>query len=139
MNDCIFCNGLDEGRILFRTDRWVAVLDAFPVTRGHTLLIPVRHVETYMELSQEEALTLRQSVMRVVGMLRDMYHPDGFNIGVNCGTAAGQTVMHCHVHVIPRYHGDCANPRGGVRGVIPGMRDYNAEAIMTKNESGNEE
>lgn len=123
-DDCIFCKEFDKERILFRTDNWIAVFDAFPVVRGHVLLIPVRHVETYMELSQAEELTLRPTIMRVVGMLTDWFHPDGFNIGVNCGAAAGQTVMHCHIHVIPRYKGDCENPRGGVRGVIPGMQDY---------------
>ena len=102
-----------------------AVNDGFPVTLGHTLLIPRRHVEDFFGLSDEELLAcnqllkaLRASITAGDGLVQ------GFNIGMNAGAAAGQTIFHCHIHLIPRRHGDVENPRGGVRHLIPGKGFY---------------
>lgn len=124
---CIFCNirdNLNESRIIYENDLWVAILDGYPVSIGHTLLIPKRHCATYLDLNMGEYATLASSIKEVVNILKKIYEAKDFNIGVNCGEAAGQTIMHCHIHIIPRYDGDCENPRGGVRGVIPSKQLY---------------
>ena len=124
---CIFCNirdNLNESRIIYENDLWVAIWDGYPVSMGHTLLIPKRHCSTYLDLNMAEAATLMGSIKEVVNILKMKYGAKDFNIGVNCGKNAGQTVMHCHIHIIPRYEGDCENPRGGVRGVIPSKQSY---------------
>lgn len=122
--DCIFCN-IDEGRIVAENALCFAIRDAFPVTEGHTLIIPKRHVADYFELYQPElnaitALTHRARAAIVVADDR----VSGFNVGVNSGVDAGQTIFHCHVHLIPRRKGDVKSPRGGVRGVVPDRQDY---------------
>jgi ATP adenylyltransferase len=121
---CIFCE-LDDERILARNELAVLVRDGFPVTEGHSLIIPKRHVEDYFQLFQPE-LNAIQTLIRSArsDLLRHDAHIEGFNIGVNSGEAAGQTIFHCHIHLIPRRKGDVSNPRGGVRGVIPGMQAY---------------
>lgn len=123
---CVFCNianAIDKDRIIYEDSTWIAILDNYPVSEGHTLLIPKRHCETFFDLNEVELGTLA-ATLNVVKIILGKYTPDGFNIGVNCGEAAGQTVMHCHIHIIPRYKGDCDNPRGGVRGVIPSKQSY---------------
>lgn len=102
-----------------------AIHDAFPATPGHALVIPRRLIPTWFDATAEE----RQAIFDLVDEVKRQLDaqdapPDGYNIGVNCGRAAGQTVMHLHVHVIPRYHGDVEDPRGGVRHVIPGKGNY---------------
>jgi diadenosine tetraphosphate (Ap4A) HIT family hydrolase len=123
MEDCVFC-GIQEDRIIYQDSLWVAILDSYPVSEGHTLLIPKRHCETYFDLNQVELGALVGAVDHVKEILDSKYKPNGYNIGVNCGEAAGQTVMHCHIHIIPRYNGDCEDPRGGVRGVIQSKQKY---------------
>lgn len=112
-------------------ERWVAsnalafaVRDAFPVSPGHTLLVPRRLVVTWFEATREEQHALLDLLDEVKRGLDAELQPAGYNVGFNAGAAAGQTVMHLHVHVIPRYAGDMADPRGGVRGVIPGKQRY---------------
>jgi len=105
-----------------------AILDGFPVSPGHTLVVTRRLVPTWDEASDAERAALLELVEVVRARLKQTHAPDGFNIGVNVGSAAGQTVMHLHVHLIPRYHGDTPNPRGGVRHCIPGRGDYTTEA-----------
>lgn len=124
MDKCIFCEKFDPNRIIYEDSTWVAVLDAYPVSNGHTLLIPKRHCETYFELNYIETSTLAATLNVVKTILDSRYTPKGYNIGVNCGKVAGQTIHHCHIHIIPRYEGDVENPRGGVRGVIPSRMDY---------------
>ena len=117
--DCIFCKIIfDKKDILFENDLAVAFYDAFPVSQGHTLIIPKRHIETYFDLNSEEIKAIFDLSNKVKNYLDDLYHPDGYNIGFNAGVAAGQSVMHCHMHVIPRYKGDQENPRGGLRKVV---------------------
>ena len=127
MDECIFCNieeKVQKDRIIYQDATWVAVLDGYPVTKGHTLIIPKRHVKTYFDLNYVELASLGVTIGIVKMKLDKMYNPNGYNIGANCGEAAGQSIPHCHIHVIPRYDGDCENPRGGVRGVIPSRMNY---------------
>lgn len=127
--ECPFCDieetyYMDKDKIIYEDSIWIAVLDGYPVSNGHTLLIPKRHCETFFDLNLVEGDSLAATINIVKAILDARYKPNGYNIGVNCGEAAGQTVHHCHIHIIPRYNGDCENPRGGVRGVIPNKQHY---------------
>jgi diadenosine tetraphosphate (Ap4A) HIT family hydrolase len=119
--DCAFCS--QDGAIL-RNNLAYARLDKYPVTSGHLLVIPVRHVASYFDCAPEEQQALWSLIEEARRLLEARHAPDGFNIGVNVGAASGQTIMHVHVHLIPRYRGDVADPRGGVRGVIPARQSY---------------
>jgi diadenosine tetraphosphate (Ap4A) HIT family hydrolase len=121
--DCPFCR-LDSSRICLANDFAVAFPDTFPVADGHTLVIPRRHVASLFDLLEEEQAALWTLVALVRRQLMAELKPDGFNIGVNDGPAAGQTVMHAHVHVIPRRNGDTDDPRGGVRWIMPKKARY---------------
>jgi diadenosine tetraphosphate (Ap4A) HIT family hydrolase len=120
--NCPFCQ--TNHSILAETKLSFACLDNFPVSEGHTLVIPKRHVETIWELSEDEYSDVFNLVRQVKELIQDRFYPHGINVGVNCGEAAGQTVFHAHIHIIPRYAGDVPNPRGGVRNIIPGKGDY---------------
>lgn len=127
MAKCVFCNigkAIDKDRILFETNEWIAIYDGYPVSPGHTLLIPKEHHETYFDLPDRLKDSLEFKLEQVKKLLDEKFHPNGYNVGFNCGEAAGQTIMHFHLHIIPRYNGDCDNPRGGVRGVIPSKQSY---------------
>jgi diadenosine tetraphosphate (Ap4A) HIT family hydrolase len=123
-DDCIFCC-LPEVRIIMDNELSFAVRDGFPVTPLHTLIIPRRHVEDYFGLTDDELLACHALIHEI---RRSIHSEDpsveGFNVGFNAGASAGQTVFHCHLHVIPRRRGDVANPRGGIRNVIPGKGNY---------------
>ncbi len=118
---CIFCN--QEGIILENQLAW-ACYDKYPVSPGHVLIISKRHVQSIFDTTREERQALNELLEEAKKFLDIKYQPDGYNIGVNCGEVAGQTIMHLHIHLIPRYQGDIDNPRGGVRGVIPDKRIY---------------
>jgi diadenosine tetraphosphate (Ap4A) HIT family hydrolase len=127
MEKCLFCEiekRIDESRIIYQDSTWIAILDNYPVSKGHTLLIPKRHCKSYFDLNFIELESVGVTIGVIKRLLDTKYKPDGYNIGINCGEAAGQTVPHCHIHIIPRYNGDCENPRGGVRGVIPEKQHY---------------
>lgn len=121
---CPFCNLQPAERIFYEDHLTRAVWDGFPVSQGHALIITKRHVATWFEATQEE----QSAIMRALSVARDLivdrYKPDGFNVGINVGETAGQTIFHLHVHLIPRYHGDVVDPRGGVRHVIPSKGNY---------------
>lgn len=121
--DCPFCTLAPE-RIVLADDQALVIRDAFPVSPGHTLVIPRRHVGSFFETTGAE----RASLLRLLDAARDALaselRPDGWNIGINDGPAAGQTVPHLHIHLIPRYAGDRADPRGGVRWVMPDKAKY---------------
>jgi superfamily II DNA or RNA helicase/diadenosine tetraphosphate (Ap4A) HIT family hydrolase len=121
--DCPFCEMAQE-RIVFETEVIRALWDLYPATPGHALLIPKRHVENWFLASEHEQQALMLSIDRLRREIEKRYCPDGFNIGINVGPAAGQTVFHLHVHVIPRYLGDVRYPQGGVRHVIPSKAVY---------------
>ena len=110
-----------------------AIRDGFPVSPGHTLIVPRRLVATWFEATREEQVAMLELVDLVKAQLDAELHPDGYNIGINAGAAAGQTVMHLHIHLIPRFHGDVPDPRGGVRHVIPGEGNYLANAASGEN------
>lgn len=120
---CPFCN-LEPSRVYADNDLAVAVLDGYPVSPGHTLIIPKRHFESLFEATEEERGALFDLLDEARTRLLEERQPDGFNIGINDGSAAGQTVMHLHIHLIPRYVGDCDDPRGGVRWVFPNRAAY---------------
>jgi diadenosine tetraphosphate (Ap4A) HIT family hydrolase len=120
---CPFCE-LATDRILRESDVAAAILDSYPVTEGHVLVVPKRHVESLFELPPNEQSAVWSFVAQVREVLTSKFRPDGFNIGLNDGEAAGQTVMHCHIHVIPRRNGDVIDPRGGVRWIIPEKAAY---------------
>lgn len=121
---CIFCE-LPLDRIIDQTDLSEVFRDAFPVTALHTLVIPKRHVADYFELTQEEQADIQTLIQKHHELIKleDM-SVTGFNMGINIGASAGQTVFHTHVHLIPRRDGDVSNPQGGVRGVIPKKQSY---------------
>ena len=123
---CPFCT-LNEDRIIFESNLVLGVWDAYPVSDGHALLVPKRHIATWFEAEAAEKAALLAGVDCVREEVESRYKPDGYNIGVNLGPAAGQTVAHLHLHVIPRYKGDVPDPRGGIRWVIPSKADYWSE------------
>ncbi len=123
MTSCPFCS-LFSDRILLKSELSLAFLDGYPVSAGHALIIPRRHVSSLFALSAEELGDAWKLVEATREILIQKHRPDGFNIGVNDGEAAGQTVGHAHIHVIPRYTGDVPEPRGGIRWVIPGKAAY---------------
>ena len=102
----------------------VAFYDGYPVSPGHALIIPKRHVANYFDLTNHEREAMNVVLQYVKQKVDERFHPDGYNIGINVGEYAGQSVFHCHMHLIPRYKGDVKNPKGGVRGVIPSKQKY---------------
>jgi diadenosine tetraphosphate (Ap4A) HIT family hydrolase len=123
-DDCIFCD-IESFRKIDEDDLFYVIRDGFPVTALHTLIIPNRHVETYFELTEDEVLALNLMINKHKQLIEEKDPTvSGFNIGMNCGEDAGQTVFHCHIHLIPRRKGDVDVPRGGVRHLIPGKGTY---------------
>jgi len=122
--NCPFCKVESERDIIASSSFSVAFFDGFPVSPGHVLVIPKRHVASFFDLTKEEQQDMLLLADRVKSIIDEKFHPDGYNIGVNVGEAAGQSVFHVHMHLIPRYKGDVSNPRGGVRGVIPSKQNY---------------
>jgi diadenosine tetraphosphate (Ap4A) HIT family hydrolase len=121
VSDCPFC-GVAE--VVLQNDLAFASFDKYPVNPGHLLILPRRHVATWFEATAEEQMALLALVDAGKQLLDGQFAPSGYNIGINVGEVAGQTIMHLHIHLIPRYPGDCPNPRGGVRGVIPTKQSY---------------
>lgn len=121
MDYCVFC---ELETVLTENDLAKAFYDNNPVSEGHVLIVPKRHVEDYFALTTDEKNAIDDLLLRCKVDLDDRYTPAGYNIGINCGKDAGQTIFHCHVHLIPRYIGDVADPTGGVRGVIPEKQNY---------------
>jgi diadenosine tetraphosphate (Ap4A) HIT family hydrolase len=120
---CPFCSP-EPRRVVGANSLAIAIRDAFPVSPGHTLIVPRRHIASASEATSEEFAAIWSLLMEArVGIEREL-GPGGFNVGINDGPAAGQTVMHMHVHLIPRFVGDCLDPRGGVRWVLPEKARY---------------
>lgn len=120
---CAFCTLL-PARLIDENATAISIRDGYPVSPGHTLLIPKRHTGSFFDLSEQERGELLALLDRAKLVLDEEFHPQGYNIGINDGTAAGQTVPHLHVHLIPRFDGDVPDPRGGVRWVIPDKAKY---------------
>ena len=119
--NCPFCG---EPEKIIENELAFAHYDSYPVNAGHCLIIPHRHVAGYFEATAEEKAAIWELVDQVKSIIDREYNPDGYNVGVNIGESAGQSVPHLHIHVIPRYEGDMEDPRGGVRGVIPHRQKY---------------
>ena len=121
---CLFCE-IQKERIIYEDDLFYVIRDGFPVTDLHTLVIPKRHVETYFDLYQPELNSCNRMIQKFKQQIeKEDVSVKGFNIGINNGEVSGQTIFHCHIHLIPRREGDVENPRGGVRGVIPNKQEY---------------
>lgn len=120
---CPFCD-LDGAHVTAETKHALARLDRFPVTEGHTLIVSRRHVSNFFDLSMEEQQDIMSLLNTVKQRLDQKYGTCDYNVGINCGPLAGQTVDHVHVHLIPRREGDADDPRGGVRWVIPEKARY---------------
>jgi len=114
--DCIFCQKTD---IVLENELAKAFWDIHPVREGHLLIVPKQHYATYFEVPATTKQALDDLLMTAKAFLDERYHPAGYNIGINVNPAAGQTVMHAHIHLIPRYQGDVKDPRGGIRKMIP--------------------
>ena len=122
---CVFCDEfMPKKEKIFENDLAIAYYDGFPVSKGHILIISKNHKETFFDLTKEEQYAIIALLNKCKKHVDELYHPDGYNVGLNCGREAGQSVMHVHMHLIPRYKGDVENPRGGVRGVIPSKKNY---------------
>ena len=123
-NPCLFCNSKTSG-IAHENDLAYASYDTYPVTEQHCLIIPKRHVADYFELSNEELIACNDLIKIVKNEVLDKDKSiKAFNVGTNAGKIAGQSIMHCHIHLIPRREGDVDNPQGGVRAVIPKNQHY---------------
>lgn len=121
---CPFCALDASERVVYRDDVVAVLRDGYAVSPGHMLVVPRRHVATWFDATAEEQAALMRGLEIARAKVLERYQPDGFNIGINVGAAAGQTVFHLHVHLIPRYAGDVPDPRGGVRYVIPSRARY---------------
>ena len=122
--DCLFCN-ISPVRIILENELAYAVRDGYPVTEMHSLIIPKRHIQDYFDLTTEELIACDQLIRSLKDEISNSDNSiNGFNIGMNSGETAGQTIFHCHIHLIPRRTGDVDNSRGGVRNIIPGMGNY---------------
>ena len=120
---CPFCT-LPPERIIDSNDLALVIRDGYPVSPGHTLIIPKRHIGSWFEITAEEQSAILGLLGKARTVLEEEFKPDGYNIGINDGPTAGQTVPHLHMHLIPRYKGDLEDPRGGVRWIIPGKAKY---------------
>lgn len=124
MEECKFCKLYKERKIDLENELAFAFWDENPVSKGHIIFITKRHIKDFFETTEEERIALFKLIDEAKNIIDKKYKPSGYNIGMNCGISAGQTVMHIHIHLIPRYDGDVENPRGGIRGVIPDKKDY---------------
>ena len=115
---------IEQHRILYKNDFFFIIKDGFPVSPGHLLIISNEARKDYFELNNKERNSLNDLIVIAKDIIESEFEPDGYNIGMNCGEAAGQTIFHFHCHIIPRYKGDMENPRGGVRHCINGKGDY---------------
>ena len=123
-NPCIFCNIRTE-ELQFENQLAYSSRDSYPVSELHSLIVPKRHVETYFELTNDEIQACNELILKTKDeILKQDPSVKGFNIGTNAGKVAGQSIMHCHIHLIPRREGDVENPQGGVRSVIPKKQHY---------------
>ena len=123
-NPCLFCN-INSKDLVFDNEYAFASFDSYPVSKYHSLIVPKRHILDYFELTNDELLACNDLIKKIKKKIQNEDKTvDGFNIGTNSGVVAGQSIMHCHIHLIPRRKGDVDNPQGGVRGVIPLKQHY---------------
>lgn len=120
-SDCIFCRKLD---LIHQAELTYISQDKYPASPGHLLIVPNRHVPNYFDCTKQEITELWETVNFAKQLIEQNHNPDSYNIGINVSEAAGQSVPHTHIHLIPRYEGDVEDPRGGVRSVIPQNKTY---------------
>ena len=126
-SDCIFCS--PKSNVIFESAVAYSIFDKFPVSKGHALVIPKRHVSNYFDLKINEHIACHLNINKLKNLIDKKHKPDGYNIGVNIGYDAGQTINHVHIHLIPRYKGDVRKPIGGIRNIIPGKGDYTSNEV----------
>jgi diadenosine tetraphosphate (Ap4A) HIT family hydrolase len=124
MTDCPFCSRIANSDVVLSNELAVAFPDGYPVSAGHMLIVPRRHIEDFFSLTAEEQAAIWNLVAPARRHIETQHAPDGYNLGINVGPSAGQTVPHAHFHIIPRYAGDVADPRGGIRWVLPSKAVY---------------
>lgn len=122
-NPCLFCNPKPH-EIIAEAEHALLITDTYPVSNGHCLIVPKRHIKTYFESTVEENRDFHELTLKAKQWVEEQFSPDGYNIGCNNEVAAGQSVFHLHIHIIPRYKGDVENPKGGVRWVVPKNSQY---------------
>ena len=123
-NPCLFCN-VPSSEYIFENNLAFSTFDSYPVSEFHVLILPKRHIKNYFALSNDEIIACNKIILLSRNKIEQMDQTiKGFNIGTNCGKVAGQSIDHCHIHLIPRREGDVENPQGGVRGVIPSKQHY---------------
>ena len=123
-DSCRFCTSKPGRQLIVESEFGFAAFDRHPASNGHFLVIPYRHFASYFDIQDDEREDLWTLVAKGKVVVDKEWNPDGYNIGINVGEAAGQSIHHLHIHVIPRYKGDVENPKGGVRGVIPAQKLY---------------
>ena len=127
-NPCLFCN-IKESDLVKENDLAYASYDSYPVSEGHCLIIPKRHVKDFFDLSNDEIIACNDLIKEIKNeIIKKENSVKGFNIGSNAGKISGQSILHCHIHLIPRRPGDVENPQGGVRSVIPSKQHYKRKA-----------
>lgn len=124
VDPCPFCERIARGDVTAGDELVVSFPDAYPLNSGHALIVPRRHAADYRDLSEAEQQAMWRMIAEVCTQVEREWQPAGYNIGINIGAAAGQTVDHAHLHVIPRYPGDVEEPRGGIRWVVPSRARY---------------
>ena len=123
-NPCIFCN-TSKSDFVFENELAYVSFDSYPVSKFHSLIIPKKHIENYFDLTNDEILACNDLILKIKNKIQsEDISIRGFNMGINSGKIAGQSILHCHIHLIPRRKGDVENPQGGVRGVIPTKQHY---------------
>jgi diadenosine tetraphosphate (Ap4A) HIT family hydrolase len=126
-NPCLFCT--DAKGVSLKNELAYSARDSYPASPGHTVVVPRRHVASFFDLTSEELIACMTLINEERRLLDAEFKPDGYNIGANIGLAAGQSIFHVHIHIIPRYKGDVENPQGGVRHVIPGKGHYTRKGV----------
>ena len=123
---CLFCdkNNSKKHVIIDENNLFYARWDNFPVSKGHAEIVPKKHITSFFDLSEDELKNFYILIKEVKKRIKDRFHPEGFNIGINEGKVAGQTIMHLHIHIIPRYKNDVKNPVGGIRNIFPEKANY---------------
>lgn len=122
--NCIFCEEIEAEDYLFENELAFAIYDKYPVSKGHVLVIPKRHFPNYFNATKEEIVAMNEISHQVKDYLDEHYEPHGYNVGVNVHEAAGQTIFHMHIHIIPRHIGDAEDPRGGIRNIKDQLVPY---------------
>ena len=125
-NYCLFCdkNNSKEHKIICENNLFYARYDNYAVSKGHSEIVSKKHIESFFDLTDEEIIQMYDLTKKVKEIIQEKYNPDAYNIGLNNGKEAGQTIHHLHLHIIPRYKGDVKNPRGGIRNIIPEKGNY---------------